>query len=369
MRRARGFSMVELMIAITLALVVSAAVLAVFVASRNSFQATSGTASLADGGRFALDFIQASVRSAGYMACNTSQRQLSLLNAGPSPIYYNFIQALGGYEATNSAPANAYTVAAAPVTPDGAVGDWKGGLDPALTGLVVKHNDVLVVYSTLHNAQSVYVTSIVDGATTFTVNGQGSLSANQLAVISDCAKSVAFWVTGISGAPPSVTVTHSLGGSPGNSASALPLSFEIGSQVAPIDTTVFYIGQGADGDGALFEYDLNAGQNAPAGSFSANELVPDIEAMQVLYGVDTTGTQTVAEYVTADQVPVVNPTYGFNAVISVKVAILAASPPGAAHTPAAGTQYNLLGTVVTAPRDTRARQVFEMTIGVRNLSS
>lgn len=371
MRRSQGFSLVELMVAITLAMVVTAGVLAVFVASRHSFQSTAGTAALADSGRFALDFIQSSVRSAGYMACNNTQRQLSLLQPGPSAIFNNFGEALGGYEAVNTGPANAYAVTAAPVATDPTTGDWVSGvvgapgLDAALAGQVVKNNDVLVVNSTLRNTQSVYVTTIVDGANTFVVNAPGGLLQNQFAVISDCAKSAVMWITADSGGA-TPTITHNAGPWPGNTAAALPVSFEVGSQVTPVDTTVFYIGQGADGDSALFASDLNAGANAPAGSFAASELVPDIEAMQVLYGMDTNGTQTVSDYVTADQVWVASPTNGFNAVISVKVAVLAASPPGAVPMPAAAPTYSLLGTTVTAPQDTRARQVFEITISVRS---
>ncbi len=368
--------MIELMIAVTLALTVSAAVLAVFVASRSSFLATSGTAALADGGRFALDFIQNGVRSAGYMACNTTSRQTTILAAPPSPIYTSFgqpaggYQALGGYEANGTAPGGAYTLTASPVTPDAATADWSsptgvapGGLDPALAGQVVKGNDVLVVYSTLQNAQAVYVTAPVStGDTSITVNLQGSLTAGQLATISDCAKSMVMWISSVTGGN---TVNLAAGGWPNNTSAAMPLSFEIGSQVAPIDTTVFYIGKGADGDGALFSYDLNAGS-----VFTANELVPDIEAMQVLYGVDTTGTQIVAEYMTANQViqTINTPNTNFNNVLSVKVAVLAASPPGGAHLPAVAPTFNLLGTTVTAPIDTRARQVFEMTIGLRDLA-
>jgi len=114
--RARGFSIVELMVAITLALIVTAGVMAAFLGSRSSFMSTSGTAAVSDNGRFALDFLQSAVRGAGYMACNTTHSQLSLLNAGPSAVYYNFGQPLGGYEATNTV-SNAYTVAAPPVTP------------------------------------------------------------------------------------------------------------------------------------------------------------------------------------------------------------------------------------------------------------
>ncbi len=373
--RSRGFSMIELMVAVTLSLVVSAAAVAVFVASRSSYLSTSGTAALADGGRFALDFIQNSVRSAGFMACNTTARQTSQLAMPPSPVYANFGEALGGFEAVGSAPGSTYTTSAtpvslaAPVAPDASTGDWLSptgvappGLDPALANLVLKNNDVLVVYSSLRNAQSVYLTNGISiGDTSFAVSSLTGLQGGQLAAISDCAKSLVVWISslGIN------TVNLSSGTWPNNSQAGSMLSFAVGSQVTPIDTTIYYIGKGADGDGALFSYDLNGGGTFPAGG---TELVPDIEAMQVLYGMDTTGTQTVSEYVTADQVvTTANPILNFNNVMSVKVAVLAASQPGAAPIPATQQTYSLLGTLVKVPQDSRARQVFEMTIGVRNM--
>jgi type IV pilus assembly protein PilW len=314
---------------------------------------------VADGGRFALDFLQQGIRNAGYLACGTAQKAISILNPGATPLPFTFTQALGGFEANNTGGAGAYTVATPPVGPDAALADWTAGLDAALAGLVVKNADVLVVRETLRNSQTSYVTAIVDGDNKFSVNAQGNLAANQLAVISDCAKSAVMQITSApAGAPPNVVITHNNAGIPGNNVSAFPVSFGIGSQVTPVDTIVYYIGQGADGDGALFAYDLNAGN-----AFTATELVPDIEAMQVLYGVDTNGTQTVAEYLTADQV------VDFNTVISVKIAVLAASQPGSMSIPAAAPTYTLLGNTVTAPRDSRARQVFEITVGVRNSAS
>ena len=72
MKRVRGFSMIELMIAVMLAMLVTGAVISVFVGSRQAFQSTSGSAALSDGGRFAINFLEQSVRNAGFMACNTS---------------------------------------------------------------------------------------------------------------------------------------------------------------------------------------------------------------------------------------------------------------------------------------------------------
>jgi type IV pilus assembly protein PilW len=356
MMRSRGFSLVELMVAITLAMIVTAGVISVFVGSRSAFLATSGTAALTDSGRFALNFLSSSVRSAGYMACTTAQNMQGILNAGATPLPFSFNEALGGFEAVGTAPAAAFTVATPPVTPDASTGDWVSGLDTAVAGQAVKNSDILVVRSTLANAQSVYVSAITDGSSNFTVNTQGPLANGQMAVISDCAKGVVFQINGVGAPTPNVVITHNAGGgAPGNTTAVFPVSFSAGAEVTPVDTRVYYIGKGADGDGALFVYDLNA-----TGTFTANELVPDIEAMQILYGLDTNNTQIVSEYVTADLVP------DFNTVMSVKIALLAASAPGSAHQPGVAPTYNLLGTVVTAPIDSRERQVFEETIAVRN---
>lgn len=362
MNRVRGFSMVELMVAITLALIVTTGVISVFVGSRSAYQATSGTAELADGGRFALNFISNSLRSAGYMACTTASNMQGILNVPITPLPYSFNEALDGYEAVGTGIGAAYAVAAAPVAGgDGNPAHWitsgpSPNLDATLIGLPLTNNDILAVRSTLANAQSVYVSTIADGSNQFTVNAQGPLLVNQLAVISDCSKAVVFQITNIGAG----VVTHSASGGPnGNGGPTFPLSFSPGAEVTPVNTVVYYIGKGADGDGALFSYDLNAGLN-PGGGFVASELVPDIEAMQILYGLDTFKTQTVSQYVTADQV------LDFNTVMSVKVAVLAASAPGSAHTGPVALTYNLLGTTVTAPVDTRARQVFEQTIAVRN---
>jgi type IV pilus assembly protein PilW len=370
MIRARGFSLVELMVAVTLALIVTAGVISVFIGSRSAFEATSGTAALTDGGRFAINFISNSVRSAGYMSCSTAPNTQSTLTPAATALPFSFNQAIGGFEAVGTGPGTAYAISAAPVASDSTTGDWAAnasaaiaGLDSVIstlpTGAPVQHNDVLVIRSTLRNAQSVYVSAIVDGSSSFTVNEQGSLSTSagpQLAVLSDCAKGVVFQINGLGAPTPQVVVTHNASGGPGgNSTSSFPVSFSPGSQVTPLDTVVYFIAPGADTDGALWVADLNA-----TTGFTATELVPDIEAMQVLYGVDTNKTQTVANYVTADQV------IDYNTVMSIKVALLSASAPGSTTPPAVANTYNLLGTTVTAPIDRRSRQVFEETIAVRN---
>ena len=205
MKRARGFSMVELMVAIMLAMLVTGAVISVFVGSRRAFQSTSGSAALSDGGRFAVNFLEQAVRNAGFMACNTTQRQASILNVALPSLAYDFTEPLAGYEANGTGVGGAYTlvaptVATAAVSADPSTGDWVNVLDPALAGMVVQNNDVLVVRSTLPGSQTAYATTPApNGTASFSVNSTAGFAVGGLAVMSDCAKSAAFQIGGVAG--------------------------------------------------------------------------------------------------------------------------------------------------------------------------
>ena len=349
-RREHGFSLVELMVAITLALVLTGAVISVFVGSRTAYQSTAGVGALSDGGRFALSLIGESVRGAGNLACNsamTATSDAALL--GGTTFANNFVQGVTGFEANgtgNPLPA-AIALPAVPVV--GAAGNWTPNLDAAITaataaqGPAVKGSDVLVMRSAVPRVAPVYTTADVAAGVTsvaITPNPVG-MAATQYAAIADCTKSVIFKAAAVT--PANVTLNG-----------PLPVSFAAGALVAPLTTTVYYIGVGSDGDAALWRLEQVGG---PA--FAApEELVPDVENMQVLYGIDTAGTQTASAYVTADQVGTAN-------VVSIRVALLVASPPGSR--PLAGLPpFNLLGTQVTAPANNRLRRVFYATFNLRN---
>ena len=364
MNRTRGFSLVELMVAITVAMIITAGMLSVFVASRSAFQATSGTAALSDNGRFALSFLESAVRDAGNMACGSAVRTIVNVNPEPTSLYYAVgpgplfqFQPMSGFEAVGTGVGSTYAASTTAGTlaswnpPSG----WPAGLDAAFNSLAtrpVQRNDIIVVRSSTQGGQPAYVTAA--GANSLTlVSVPTAWAAPQLAIVSDCVKSLVFQISAIGG----TTISHNTGGSPGNLSSTFPatITFAAGSLVTALETTAYYIGLGADGDGALFSADLSANN-----TFTPNELVPDIEAMQILYGLDTNQTQTVAEYVTADQIA------DFTSVMSVEIAVLAAGPVGSAQMATVGKPYNLFGTIVTAPIDSRMRQVFEVTIAARN---
>lgn len=357
-----GFSLIELMVAVTLGLILMVALISVFVGSRSAYQTTSGVASLADEGRFAIDSISQIARGAGFIGCSRASTTAignSLLNWTTAPVAYDFRYAVGGYEAASTGPGNTLTIPATPTANAGA-GNWTPNLDAAFTGATtqqVKGSDVIVLRSALPRTQPVYTTAdAASGASSLTVSSAGNLQANQLAVISNCIRAVPFQISSVTAGTPATVSFNGTTGAPGNSATALPVDFAPGALVYPLTNTIFYIGMGADGDSALRRLDLQNGQVGPA-IFTDAEVVEDVENMQVLYGLDT-GSGTA--YVTADQVP------DFSSVVSLEVAVLVASPSGSVPAPATALTFNLLGTTVTVPKDTRLRRVFEKTIGLRD---
>ena len=366
MTRVRGFTLIEMLIAITLSVLVMGGLMSVFLGAKTSLLSTSGVGSVSESGRVAIDFIARSVRGAGAIGCAPSSTTTSSLNVtAANTLTMNFGEAMAAFEAAGTAPTENIVLPAVPST----AGAWLPALDPLLVNLPnppVAGSDVLVIHTTLEQPQVMAVTSILPAATTFTVNnaavpitGPGTLQAGNLAVISDCSKSSVFQVSAIGG----TVIGHAAGGGvPGNSSAQLSQTFGAGALVYVPDTIVYYIGVGADGDGALFSVNLN-GQ----GVFGApQELVPDVENMQLLFGVDTTGNGAVTQYFKAQDVA------DYNTVISVKVAILAATPANSLPPPPPATApitYNLLGTTVQAPVDRRARKVFDATIAVRSTAS
>ena len=369
MRRLQhGFSLVELMVALTLALVVTAGVLSVFVGTRTVYQSTSGVASLTESGSFALNFLEQSIRGAGYIACNHATLQVTpqgtlptnsnLLDMTNQPLAYDFTYGVEGYEANANLPNGGSVTLPSTPTADQSGSDWTPALDSeffsALTTGAVGGSDVLVIRSsTPRTAEAYLVADVAPGSTAIQVTNGSALSALQPAAISDCTTSVTFMVA--ASAPTGGSSATIQVGNP------LPEGFTAGAVITPVTTMVYYVGIGSDGDTALRRLQLQGGAANGVSPFLDQEMVPGIESMQVLYGIGATGTQTASTYVTADQVA------DFSTVVSVKVAVLAASPANLA-TPLPGTPriFNLLGTPVSVPNDTRKRRVFTTTVTVRS---
>ena len=379
MKHQHGFSLVELMIALTLGLLLSGAAISAFLTVRKVNDTTSGVASLADSGRFAFEQMGSAVRSAGYLACSASSDARIDLSPGLPVLISDVGEPLAGYEYTSTGATGTFTLAP-PYGRATSSGKWAssptlGGTLDALVygasvsggsvGQPISGSDVIATHESPIGVPALYLTltaSVGSNSLATTLSGSVNsgfasiLAANKtpVAVVSNCQSAEVFAIGSASGALLSMSTT--------NATQHLVTAYGAGSHMSLIDTRIYYVGVGSDGEGALFVLDSNS-----TSSLSAPvELVPDVENMQVLYGVDTTGAKAVSEYVTADKVPTTGITADFNSVIDVKLALLLVGAPGSAVTPTIAPIFSLLGATITAPVDSKLRAVFTTTFTLRN---
>jgi len=115
--RNRGFTLIELMIAMLLGLVVIAGVTSVFLAGQQSFRTNNALANVEDGSRIAFELMARDIRQAGLNGCDSSSNRFANVVTGGSTLWYaDWNNAVHGYDDASSDTAiNGITGAGAPV--------------------------------------------------------------------------------------------------------------------------------------------------------------------------------------------------------------------------------------------------------------
>lgn len=330
----RGFSLIELMISITLGLILMAGVLSIFFSSKVTYLANEKTARLQENGRVALDFITHDVRSAGYNGCARGVRFTSTLN-NPNSLLWNFEVPLQGFES-----------------------DGGGGYAPALPGgtlnpLPNPESDILVVRGLDRDGRAARLSSALSSGTANAVTTGAVFTANTLAMISDCNQVSVFQIrTGTAG-----VVTHAAGGAnPGNATNNLGYAFELGARIAPLQTYIYYVANDPlnNNEPSLYRQ---------SGATAAQVLIDGVQAMQVAYGEDTNNDRFVDRYVPANAVG------NWDRVISVSVSFLMRSEVSGTNVD--NNTYQILplavgGQTLGPYADLRQRMTFTSTIAIRN---
>lgn len=331
-RRQAGVGLVEIMISLVLGLMVTGAVVQIYLTTKHQNDMQSGLTGRQESARFAAQLIQQDAQMAGFRGCLRDAGTVvnTLNNANTFP--YNFGQHVFGFD-------NANGVAA-----------W-------LTG-VVAGTDVLTL-RTLDDPGGLTLASDMLTNASDPVIAAGLSPApfapGDFALVADCTGAAVFQVSAYdvgTGA-----LTHAVAGTPGNSTLSLGRRFGAGAQVFRMRTTSYFIRNSDNGTGpALWRRN---GTNPP------QELAEGIENMQVLYGEDTDGNQSPDVYRTADAVT------NWNNVVSLEIALLAASTDGRVADQDTRT-FDLLGETVdptaggTVPSDGRLRRVVTFTVAIRN---
>lgn len=396
-RSCGGFGLIELMISIVISMLLLAAVSAVYLSSKQTFNTSNNVARLQENSRFALWFINHDLRMAGYSGC--TRTVASVLNtASPSydPNFYDPNQVVGGWEFTGTAPNDVYSLNTLdPATVS--AGSWEGlnsgsALAADLTGRnLVPGSDVLVIKraNTLLSVKPNGNISLT--ASLFNVNdgreqpGTGQprvppINQFDLLVVSNCQQADLFQNTADTDSNPDLNpkpVSRTAGtGAPGNldptakafgTSNALsPLSptYDAATEIYAFTSNAYYVATGASGDPSLFRLSFSNGQPpAPGDPNNPQELVEGVENMQVLYGEDTDADGTANKFVAADDVA--DPTQ----VVAVRIGLLMRAPTQNEDFIDASKQFLVADNIEIQPvvNPNHLRYIASSTVQLRNL--
>jgi type IV pilus assembly protein PilW len=341
MRVQRGFSVVELMIAMTLSLLLMAGALAILQSSKMTYNENDRLARLQEAGRTVVELMLRDARPAGFLGCSRPLNGDEFANGlnNSNSLLWNFAQPAFGFEATGGA--------------------WSPALDALVPNATVG-SDVLVL-RTSRQGQPVFRinTPVTNTAAVIQVDSDpgAAIAADTPMIIGDCEGSSVFMATSynaLSATTGEISHAIAVGGGDGNTSADLTRGFVLGAQVMPVQTVVYYVRPSDAGTGpALWQ---RVGTTAP------QELVDGVQNLQVRFGVDTDNNLQADVYQTADAVNAAN---NWPRVVSVEVAVLVQSPQETGPEKDSRT-YNLLGTNLGPFNDRRQRAVFTTTVVLRN---
>lgn len=344
----QGFSMVEILISISLALVMTAGLLILYISQTQIYKTTNSQANLQSAENAILNLVVPVIRAAGFGGCNTFMQGVSILNAStskPLSTFNTVSTMISGYDSSGSSVTVSQNAANSSSS-----ADWTPTLDPGLVGQVEKGSDVVVVLGPALNTYGVNVTNIDNGSTSFSIsNLPPNANAGQIGVVSDCVKSVLFQITSAS----SNAISHAASGTPGNNTSVFPVNFQAGAQFIPIQQMAFFVGQGTNGQSSLMRAVLNGT------TWTTSPIVPGVDAMIVRYGIGSGASAT--QYVPASAVT------NWAQVYSVRIGfVIQGEMASGGQTGFNPTQLTVLNVPVNVPSDNRLRHPFEIFVNIRN---
>lgn len=327
--RQGGFSLIELMLALTLGLVVTAGIVQLFVGNNRTTQLITGQSRLQESARYALDFISRSARNAGFYGCDPEEGKLySTINSDWEDMFeYNLLSPIEGFDGTgagNSLADWTPTLTSLPRTSGGSSFNTiipGNGID---VSTIVPGTDLLAVRYMLAPGEQLAQQVGTNDDPVIEDDGDVTIQAGDFALISNCEQAALFRVTAVSAGAGGITLSRGTGvgifensGTQGLSEQGVPYGGPTSNEagvVAQVLTDVYFVADGAGTNNrgttttALWR---KSGTNAPV------ELVEGISDMQILYGIDTTpndGIPSANQYVGPGAI-------GNNVIRSVRVSV------------------------------------------------
>ena len=319
-RTQQGFSLIEMLLALTLGLIVVTGVVQLFIGNSRSAGVITGQARLQENARFTFEFISRAARQAGYLGCvRDDQTRVWGLVGTPNQLpEYNVDQVVGGFDANG----NGTWTPSAVSLPGGTPGNTNSG--GTITPALVNPNSDIIVFRSLRQPTQRLAATLqpAENAIVTAPGGNPGFGMDDIVMVADCEQSVVFRVTGMNVAGNEATlfnaantggtsaffqnaamVTPPAGPQVNFTKSFLGRSYGPDAVVGAIESTYFYIADSAR--------DNSAGNTTLAlwqkvGAAAPVELIQGVEDLQILYGIDTTLNDDVSNpnrYVRASAIP------------------------------------------------------------------
>lgn len=327
--RNSGFTLVEVMVAITLSIVLLAGVGQIYSSSKQIYRLQEAQSRVQENGRFAIEFLNRDIRQAGFAGCGNLnnpdfQGQVNVIANTTPPTTFNPASVIQGIETS---------------------ADWSGG---APTDYVNNTDAVIITLASSNSVRLAGNLNPVNANIQIASNALG-FKQNDLVFITDCKNADLFSITNMPGTGPGVaTLAHAMGN---NTSNNLSTPYQQNAEVIQFQTIAYYIRLGpANNAGVRLRSLYKRVGN------TSDELIEGVQDMQVLYGEDTDNDQSANRYAAKAAVNMAN-------VVSVRISLLLRS-----------IENNVLGTNQTvaynsanvAAPNGQLYRVFTTTIALRN---
>lgn len=361
----KGFSLIELMIAMVLGVLLTVGVVELYLDSSETYRLTEGVASIQENSRFVTDRLGHHLRQAEPGGCSFREaldpgkyfaedsrrgEDGSIRDLRDLPSDWPLPEEAGviGWESSETALSDAADGAGS--LSNSTATDFPAGVN---SGDFVGGSDVLIVQGSMGHA----INLGTGGGDDISLDSPSDIAEGTTVelVSPDCSNGSRF----INGSDDTESAISVAGEDLGNQA-GININDDLvdnpNVSVHIFRSTLYYVGENPNGNPSLYRQTLNnPGNSIP----SPQELVVGVENMQVLYGLGNENGAT--EYVTAADEDLDD----WSDVVSVRLGFVMASAPRTRKTKETRT-FNLLGTKITSPEDKRVRVVATKTVAFRN---
>ena len=379
LRRARGLSLIELLVALALGLVLVVGMASVYLFTKGAFTRQSQISTLQQSVRTAFEYLGNDARMVGHLGCFTGSTGNFTNDLSVTNIATNYGVGIEGYDYDNTTP-GAFTLGSNTPANETNVAKWKvntatgptmGGGAPIntlpmasiSTAGLTPGSDVLVIRTVVGTPIRLSASTVAAGSTASIENtGSGKCStgvdkvsgfcAGSHALMSSCSAARVFRVTSVTSA-----------GAMAMAAGIYPVFDSATAELFPMQTVVYYVKQSSSGTTtSLYRRIFNGDPTVNASD--EQELIEDVESVQLRYGYDSTTPDpdgAIDDYRNAQAVT------DWSRVVTVRMSLLLRSAtivPKDIALPASAPVNDVLITYPTGSR--YDRRVFTTTVAIRN---